>query len=70
MRWKVWELKQKEIKQKFEERVVELVDADSKDLWGSYEKRVLQACDELSGKTKARGIGETHGGGTSKQGMR
>ena len=24
------------------------------DLWGSYENRVLQACDKLCGKTKAR----------------
>ena len=40
---------------KFEERVIELVDTDSMDLWGSYKNVVLQACDELCGKTKARG---------------
>ena len=66
MRWRVWKLKEKEIKEKFEERVVELVYTDSKDLWGSYKKGVLQACDELCGKTKGREDGETHGGGTSK----
>ena len=32
MRWRVWKLKEKEIKDKFEERVVELVDTDSMDL--------------------------------------
>ena len=51
----MWKLKEKEIKKKFEERVVELVDTDSMDLWGSYKKGVLQACDELRGKTNGRG---------------
>ena len=45
----------KKIKQKFEERVVELLDTDSMDLWGSYKNGVLQASDELCGKTKERG---------------
>ena len=66
MRWRVWKLKEKEIKEMFKERVVELVENDSMDLWRSYWKGVLQACDELCGKTKGREIGETHGGGTSK----
>ena len=44
----------KEIKEKFEEKVVELVDTDSMDLWGSSKNGVLQACDELCGKTKAK----------------
>ena len=55
VRWRVWKLKEKEIKEKFEERVEELVDTDSMDLWGSYKKGILQACDELCGKTKGRG---------------
>ena len=55
VRWRVWKLKEKEIKEKFEERVIELVDNDSMGLWGSYTNRVLQACDELCGKTKGRG---------------
>ena len=58
VRWKVWKLKEKEIKQKFEEREVELVGADSMDLWVSYKNKVLQACDELCGKTKASGSRE------------
>ena len=32
VRWRVWKLKEKEIKEKFEERAVELVDTDSMDL--------------------------------------
>ena len=55
VRWRVWKLNEKEIKQKFEERIRKLVDIDSKDLWGSYKNGVLKACDELCGKTKARG---------------
>ena len=55
VRRKVWKLKEKEIKETFEERVVELVNTDSMDWWGSYKNGVLQACDELCGKAKARG---------------
>ena len=55
VRWRVWKLKEKEIKRKFEERVMELVDIDSMDFWGSYQNRVLQVCDKLCGKTKVRG---------------
>ena len=51
----MWELKKKKIKQKFEERVVELMHNDLMDLWGSYKNGVLQACDELCEKTKTRG---------------
>ena len=36
-------------------RVVELVDTDSMDLWVSYKNGVLQACEELCGKTKGMG---------------
>ena len=55
VRWRVWKLKEKEIKEKFEEGVVELVDTDLMNLWGSYKKGVLQASDELCGKTRWRG---------------
>ena len=51
----MWKLKEKEIKEKFEKRVVELVDTGSTNLWGSYKNGVLQACEELCGKTKGRG---------------
>ena len=69
MRWRVRRLKEKEIKEKFEKRVVKLVDTDSMDLWGSYKKGVLQVCDELCGKTKGRKDRETHGGETNMQRM-
>ena len=48
-------------KEKFEEKVVELVDTDSMDLWGSYKNEVLQACEELCGKTKRRGYRKNTG---------
>ena len=54
VRWRVWKLKEKEIKEKFSQRVVELVDTKAVDLWESYKNGVLKACDELCGKTKER----------------
>ena len=54
VRWRVWELQEKEIKEEFERRVVELVDAEAVDLWESYKNGVLKACDDLCGKTKGR----------------
>ena len=47
VRWKVWKLQEKEIKEEFERRVVELVDAEAVDLWESYKNDVLKACDDL-----------------------
>ena len=35
VRWRVWKLKEIEIKEKFENKVVELENIDSMDLWGS-----------------------------------
>ena len=32
VRWRVWKLKEKEMKEKFEERIRKLVDIDSKDI--------------------------------------
>ena len=44
MRWKVWKLKETEIKEEFEQRVVDLVDTEAVDLWESYKNVVLKAC--------------------------
>ena len=52
MRRRVRKLKEKKIKEKFKERVVEFVEIASMDLRGSYKNGVLQACDELCGETK------------------
>ena len=49
VRWRGWKLKEKEIKEEFEQRVVELVDTEAVDLWESYKNEVLKACDELCG---------------------
>ena len=54
VRWRVWKLREKEIKEEFERRVLELVDAEAVDLWESYKNGVLKACDDLCGKTKGR----------------
>ena len=54
VRWRVWKLQKKEIKEEFERRVVELVDAEAVDLWESYKNGVLKACDDLCAKTKGR----------------
>ena len=54
VRWRVWKLKKKEIKEEFQQKVVELVDTKAVDLWESYKNGVLKACDELCGKTKGR----------------
>ena len=54
VRWRVWKLKEKEIKEELEQRVVKLVDTEAVDLWESYKNGVLKACDELCGKTKGR----------------
>ena len=54
VRWRVWKLKEKEIEEEFEQRVVELVDTEAVDLWEFYTYDVLKACDELCGKTKQR----------------
>ena len=54
VRWRVWKLKEKDIKEEFEQRVVKLVDTEAVDLWEFYKNSVLKACDELCGKTKRR----------------
>ena len=51
MRWRVWKLKEKDIKEEFKQRVVELVDTEAVDLWEFYKNSVIKACDELCGKT-------------------
>ena len=52
VRWRVWKLNEKEIKEEFEQRVVELLDTKAVDLWESYKNGVLKACDKLCEKMK------------------
>ena len=52
----MWKLKEKEIKEKFEERVVELVDTDSMDLWGLIKMefyRLVRNCAERRKKGRS-----------------
>ena len=50
----VWKLKEREMQEKFERRVEELVDVETTNLWESFRDGVLTASDELCGKKKVR----------------
>ena len=51
----VWKLKEREMQEKFERRVEELVNIETTNLWESFRDGVLTACcDELCGKKKVR----------------
>ena len=50
----VWKLKEREMQEKFERTVEELVDVETTNLWESFRDGVLTACDELCGKKKVR----------------
>lgn len=59
MRRKLWKLKERDVRKRFEERVCELVDTAAPDLWKSFKDGVLTACDECCGKKKVK---RNHGG--------
>ena len=61
----VWKLKEREMQEKFERRVQELVDFETTNLWESFRDGILMACDELCGKKKER-MEEINGGGMKK----
>ena len=48
----VWKLKEREVREKFEKRVEELVDVETTNLWKSFRDGVLKAYNELCGKKK------------------
>ena len=50
----VWNLKEREIQEKFERRVEELVDVKTTNLWESFRDGVLTVCDEQCEKKKVR----------------
>ena len=52
IRRRVWKLKDNNMKKRFQERVKELVDVDAPNLWNTFKKSMLQACDEVCGKKK------------------
>ena len=62
----MWKLKEKEIKEKFEERVEELVDTDSMDLWGFIKMEFYRPVMNCVERRKGEEIRETHSGGMSK----
>ena len=50
----VGKLKEREMQEKFERRVEELVDVETINLWESFRDGILMECDELCGKKKVR----------------
>ena len=59
-RWRIWKLKENNIKTRFQERVKELVDVDTPNLWNTFKNIMLQARDEVCGKKKgSRSHGDT-----------
>ena len=54
MQWRVWKIKEKERREKFKDKVKELVNNEAKNLWGLFKDGVLEACEELCGKRKGR----------------
>ena len=51
---RVWKLKEKETREKFKDKVKELVNTEAKDLWGLVKNEALKACEELCEKRKQR----------------
>jgi len=49
-----WKLQDKEVQEKFEKRVGELVDVEKTNLWESFRDGVLEACNEICGKKKVQ----------------
>ena len=54
MRRRVWKLNENNMKRRFEERVGELVNVGTLDIWKCLKESVLKACDEVCGKKKGR----------------
>ena len=50
------------MKTRFQERVKELVDVDTSNIWNTFKNSMLQACDEVCGKKIGRKTIEIHGG--------
>ena len=57
-RRKITSLKDAKIRKRFEEKVIELVDVGTPNLWGHFKDGVLEACDEVCGKKRERWIKE------------
>ena len=66
VRWRVWKLKEKEVKEEFEQRVVELVDAKAVDLWSPIRMVFLRLAMNYAERRKGEENREIHGGGMSK----
>ena len=54
MRRRVWKLNENNMRRRFEERVEELVNVGTPDIWKCFKESVLKACDEVCRKKKGR----------------
>ena len=48
------EIKRNKTREKFKDKVKELVNTEAKDLWSSLKDGILEACEELCGRKKQR----------------
>ena len=53
-RWRIWKLKENNMKTRFQERPKQLVDVDTPNLWNTFKDRILSAGNEACGKKKAK----------------
>ena len=62
----IWKLKEREMQEKFERRVEELVDVETTNLRKSFRHGVLKACDDLCGTKNSERMKEINGGRMKK----
>ena len=65
----VWKLKEREMQEKFERRVEELVDVETTNLWESKEMEFWRHVMSYVGRRKSERVEEINGGGMKKWGM-
>ena len=54
MQWRLQKLKEKKKREKFKDKVKQLVNTKAKNLWGSVKDGVLEACENTCGWRKRR----------------
>ena len=60
MQWRVWKLKGKETREKFEDKVKELVNTEAKDLWSSFKMGFWKLVKNFVEKENKVGSKEAH----------
>ena len=54
IRRRVWKLKENNMNTRFQERVKELVDVDTSNVWNTFKNSMQRACDKVCEKKKDR----------------